>query len=1523
MIQKENNNKALGVIPVIFATIVLWIMYSFCLRSYNDKFDQINQNIKDKTTIVLSAYTDSVLLKKIIYDNGYCETERDAAFVAKTLVDRLQNGKMEDFNYLYALQKRANGQVSAHIADSCHVLDTALLVSRKNIGVANDSVFGYSILTDSGHDSLAVVVEQELEKTSIFQLRKPKVPRAGVPVRLQMHYRDSLGPQIQPLGYVFTDQNGIAIFKGLCADSSYSVLPIREGYEYGQSKGVVGGEWIVQRGFLERHWHGFMNWILDTKDNEFRFIEKEHRIPLFSNLTLRLIKNEGSIIVRTPDEFKNELEKSRKWIFVSWWLLTLVILFFSKLISRLPQRQLKFSSGLIIACCMFLSGLSVLMMFSMVDPVNDELRGWDMTIGIMIGVGVAIVLQFFDVVKRYNRRKSFFTIKLKEKEKVLHIKKPIFILFERWHLRGLGWLLMALGLTCLLFTPLGSSVGGMKVNLNIGFKFQPSEIAKYLIIIFTAICFTESINRIIHYSNEFDTRLWKKIKTMSVISLGLIFLLVLYFILSDMGPGLVLGITFVLLYSFSKSRQELSEGERIPWRKLCKCDFMMLIYGVLSYALVLLISRRFFANCTFGFFAEWYVIGSIIWLIIWVLLVGLFPIRKMPSGRWRFVKAKQFHETAVIMNLVIFVFILGSNAGKGNDSSILGRLEERTSMCTNTWGGMDKVYYEIKKHGRLPQEVMSDPVSNTQVAHGLWALASGGCKGQGLGNGKPSVIPAFHTDMILSSIGEQQGWIGLLFVMLAYLALVCLVAWKGINTGEVLSIFLCMGIAIVTAVQLFVIALGSSGVIPLTGVTVPLLSYGKVSMILNIAAFGLVLSLVTKKEPNIITEAEKNHEDVRTKTAKSYRRPCLIPTICFFIGCAFTLCVWAKFQIFERNKTLIQPAYVINREGDPVLEYNPRIALVSNEMYAGRIFDRNGLLLATSNKDDISGAVMDFLLKHGINEEKLGAQKRRHLKRYYPFEEQLFFMLGNLNTRLFFSSPDSLPVGYMAEERHLSYLRGFDNILYDKNHYRTQVRLVTDKKREDKYLPKETFTTGFITLYDYSALLKYLKDGSGKELEQHNKSVEKGKYDLHLTVDAALQKDIQDELATYVPNKYSGKDYYHLMRVSVVVLNAKNGDLLASANYPKPDFNRIEKEEKLAKKQGKKYAIYNDNNKGADWTAYTDRDLGTTRQTAPGSTAKVMSAMAGFRKIGTSVSEKTYRITTGNQIERGIEPTGDGVTMQEAIVQSSNCYFVNLVNDKDLYSQLDTIYQAIGASVCDIVPYYYKPMLDKDKVKRFHNSINSNRDIALRKYANFCNDENKDQINMNEGEWQWAWGQGFDGHELKASPLNMARLASAVVNNGIMPNTQYVIIKQKKNKQEKELRQEGVVQLLKPEEAEILKNYMLAEAANQKERQRDKKTGKPTVVLPSFVGGKTGTPERERQMGTIRKFNRKTKEYEMRPKKVEMNDGWYMFFIEGDGKHDPLAIVVRMERGVGSGEAVKLSGNMLIGLLKDHGYIQN
>ena len=59
-----------------------------------------------------------------------------------------------------------------------------------------------------------------------------------------------------------------------------------------------------------------------------------------------------------------------------------------------------------------------------------------------------------------------------------------------------------------------------------------------------------------------------------------------------------------------------------------------------------------------------------------------------------------------------------------------------------------------------------------QVAQALWALASGGWTGTGLGQGMPQIVPAAHTDLVIAAIGEELGFVGLLIVALLYAVLV-------------------------------------------------------------------------------------------------------------------------------------------------------------------------------------------------------------------------------------------------------------------------------------------------------------------------------------------------------------------------------------------------------------------------------------------------------------------------------------------------------------------------------------------------------------------------------------------------------------------------------------------------------------------------------------------------------------------------------------------------------------------------------
>ena len=364
--------------------------------------------------------------------------------------------------------------------------------------------------------------------------------------------------------------------------------------------------------------------------------------------------------------------------------------------------------------------------------------------------------------------------------------------------KGTGYLLTALVLTVLLFF-FGHEVGGMKVNLVFGrLKFQPSEIAKYLITFFMAAYFSINANKIVQYSEKGNAKLFgAKLRMMMSILIGLGLLMGLYLVLGDMGPALVLAFTFIILYSVIKSKVDL-EGitSEDQLKKIFTCDFAMLVYGVISFTMFLYIDS-YLGNM--GIFC-------IAWFVVWIILG---------------ITKQQIHETPIFFNFIVAAFIFGGSLldKVPGLESVAERLDSRNEMCSNTWG-------------TLPIDGdIADAGENTQVAEGLWGLASGGLWGQGLGNGSTHFIPAFHTDMILESIGEQMGFVGIFIIILLLAILLRRTIVVGYETSHPFTFYLCLGIAIVTAIQFVIISLGSTGIIPLTGVTVPLLSYGNVSMI--------------------------------------------------------------------------------------------------------------------------------------------------------------------------------------------------------------------------------------------------------------------------------------------------------------------------------------------------------------------------------------------------------------------------------------------------------------------------------------------------------------------------------------------------------------------------------------------------------------------------------------------------------------------------------------------------------------------
>jgi cell division protein FtsW (lipid II flippase) len=134
-----------------------------------------------------------------------------------------------------------------------------------------------------------------------------------------------------------------------------------------------------------------------------------------------------------------------------------------------------------------------------------------------------------------------------------------------------------------------------------------------------------------------------------------------------------------------------------------------------------------------------------------------------------------------------------------------------------------------------------------QVANGIFAQAAGGLFGQGFGEsiltlpaGQP-LIPFPQTDMIYAVLTSELGLFGAAAVLLVYLLLVARGLKAALMSGDSFSALLATGLSTVLAIQVFVIVGGVTRVIPLTGVTLPFISYGGSSLIANFVLVALLL----------------------------------------------------------------------------------------------------------------------------------------------------------------------------------------------------------------------------------------------------------------------------------------------------------------------------------------------------------------------------------------------------------------------------------------------------------------------------------------------------------------------------------------------------------------------------------------------------------------------------------------------------------------------------------------------------------
>ncbi|MGI9325430.1 MAG: rod shape-determining protein RodA [Pseudomonadales bacterium] len=145
----------------------------------------------------------------------------------------------------------------------------------------------------------------------------------------------------------------------------------------------------------------------------------------------------------------------------------------------------------------------------------------------------------------------------------------------------------------------------------------------------------------------------------------------------------------------------------------------------------------------------------------------------------------------------------------------------------------------------------SDPLgAGWNIMQSTTAIGSGGLEGKGLFQGTQShldFLPESHTDFIIAVIGEELGFMGVLFVLLVYVSIVARCLYTATLAKQTYSRLLSGALTLTFFVYVFVNIAMVSGMLPVVGVPLPLISYGGTSAITLLASFGIIMSIHAHK----------------------------------------------------------------------------------------------------------------------------------------------------------------------------------------------------------------------------------------------------------------------------------------------------------------------------------------------------------------------------------------------------------------------------------------------------------------------------------------------------------------------------------------------------------------------------------------------------------------------------------------------------------------------------------------------------
>jgi len=206
-----------------------------------------------------------------------------------------------------------------------------------------------------------------------------------------------------------------------------------------------------------------------------------------------------------------------------------------------------------------------------------------------------------------------------------------------------------------------------------------------------------------------------------------------------------------------------------------------------------------------------------------------------------------------------------------------------------------------------------------QVVQSLLAFGAGGIFGQGLGLGRPTYIPAVHTDFVFAAVAEEFGLMGALALIALYGVLLARGFRAALRAPRPFERLLAAGLTAGWGIQAWIIMAANAKLVPIAGVTLPFLSYGGSSLLATFIAVGLLLVVSAGAAP-----ASRDREWVRSVRA-------VVLGLGLGLGVLALACgYWS----------VLRADWLVAREDNPRrVEYEQRIV-------RGRILDRNGAPLA-------------------------------------------------------------------------------------------------------------------------------------------------------------------------------------------------------------------------------------------------------------------------------------------------------------------------------------------------------------------------------------------------------------------------------------------------------------------------------------------------------------------------------------------------------------------------------------------------